>query len=79
MLNSTRFDPTLERAIVFAVGNTLVCDMLDEAKRLSWSGDRFKGKILNACFNFFWQGALHSYYHKSIYTNVLHCACSCDY
>nr|GLL33199.1 structural maintenance of chromosomes protein 1 [Ipomoea trifida] len=38
----TRFEPTLERAIVFAVGNTLVCDTLDEAKRLSWSGDRFK-------------------------------------
>nr|GMD26933.1 structural maintenance of chromosomes protein 1 [Ipomoea batatas] len=38
----TRFDPILERAIVFAVGNTLVCDSLDEAKRLSWSGDRFK-------------------------------------
>ncbi|KAI8523049.1 hypothetical protein RHMOL_Rhmol13G0044200 [Rhododendron molle] len=32
----------LEKAILFAVGNTLVCDDLDEAKALSWSGERFK-------------------------------------
>ncbi|XP_031403402.1 structural maintenance of chromosomes protein 1 [Punica granatum] len=37
-----QFDPALERAILFAVGNTLVCDNLDEAKVLSWSGERFK-------------------------------------
>ncbi|KAG9151144.1 hypothetical protein Leryth_002716 [Lithospermum erythrorhizon] len=37
-----QFDPALERAILFAVGNTLVCDDLNEAKRLSWSGERFK-------------------------------------
>ncbi|GAV83648.1 SMC_N domain-containing protein/SMC_hinge domain-containing protein [Cephalotus follicularis] len=36
------FDPALEKAVLFAVGNTLVCDDLDEAKRLSWSGERFK-------------------------------------
>ncbi|KAK4795735.1 hypothetical protein SAY86_028061 [Trapa natans] len=30
------------RAILFAVGNTLVCDNLEEAKVLSWSGERFK-------------------------------------
>lgn len=34
----------MEKAILFAVGNTLVCDDLDEAKALSWSGERFKGK-----------------------------------
>jgi len=34
----------LEKAILFAVGNTLVCDDLEEAKILSWSGERFKGK-----------------------------------
>ncbi|KAL0418640.1 UNVERIFIED_CONTAM: Structural maintenance of chromosomes protein 1 [Sesamum radiatum] len=37
-----RFDRVLEKAILFAVGNTLVCDDLDEAKHLSWSGQRFK-------------------------------------
>ncbi|KAF2286808.1 hypothetical protein GH714_030469 [Hevea brasiliensis] len=31
-----------DKAILFAVGNTLVCDDLDEAKVLSWSGERFK-------------------------------------
>lgn len=42
-LNNCTFDPVLEKAILFAVGNTLVCDDLDEAKVLSWSGERFKG------------------------------------
>ncbi|KAF7804635.1 structural maintenance of chromosomes protein 1 [Senna tora] len=37
-----KFDPALEKAILFAVGNTLVCDDLEEAKVLSWSGERFK-------------------------------------
>ncbi|KAJ6998130.1 hypothetical protein NC653_014351 [Populus alba x Populus x berolinensis] len=31
-----------EKAILFAVGNTLVCDELDEAKVLSWTGERFR-------------------------------------
>lgn len=37
-----QFDPALEKAILFSVGNTLVCDDLEEAKVLSWSGERFK-------------------------------------
>ncbi|KAG8387646.1 hypothetical protein BUALT_Bualt02G0043000 [Buddleja alternifolia] len=37
-----QFDPVLEKAILFAVGNTLVCDDLSEAKHLSWSGQGFK-------------------------------------
>ncbi|KAK6120032.1 hypothetical protein DH2020_046162 [Rehmannia glutinosa] len=37
-----QFDSVLEKAILFAVGNTLVCDDLNEAKHLSWSGQRFK-------------------------------------
>ncbi|KAL6994798.1 Structural maintenance of chromosomes protein 1 [Sarracenia purpurea var. burkii] len=51
-LQSVRIKPIVEKlrtlrgtaklAILFAVGNTLVCDGLDEAKALSWSGERFK-------------------------------------
>ncbi|XP_050205176.1 structural maintenance of chromosomes protein 1 [Mercurialis annua] len=37
-----QFEPVLEKAVLFSVGNTLVCDDLDEAKVLSWSGERFK-------------------------------------
>jgi len=37
------FDPALERAMLYAVGNTLVCDRLDEAKRLAWGHERHKG------------------------------------
>ncbi|KAI4301093.1 hypothetical protein L6164_034409 [Bauhinia variegata] len=40
--NTCKFDPALEKAILFAVGNTLVCDDLEEAKVLSWTGERFK-------------------------------------
>ncbi|GFP85426.1 structural maintenance of chromosomes protein 1 [Phtheirospermum japonicum] len=41
-LTVERFDSKLEKAILFAVANTLVCDDLNEAKHLSWSGQRFK-------------------------------------
>ncbi|CAN6476895.1 unnamed protein product [Victoria cruziana] len=37
-----QFDPFLEKAVLYAVGNTLVCDALEEAKILSWSGERYK-------------------------------------
>ncbi|CAM8933284.1 unnamed protein product [Rhodiola kirilowii] len=36
------FDRSLEKAVLYAVGNTLVCDDLDEAKALSWTGERHK-------------------------------------
>lgn len=36
------FAANLENAVLFAVGNTLVCDELNEAKRLSWTGERHK-------------------------------------
>ncbi|KAK9087404.1 hypothetical protein Syun_029798 [Stephania yunnanensis] len=36
------FDPALEKAILYAVANTLVCEHLEEAKVLSWSGERHK-------------------------------------
>lgn len=37
-----QFDRVLEKAVLFAVGNALVCDNLEEAKKLSWTGERFK-------------------------------------
>ncbi|XP_068664657.1 structural maintenance of chromosomes protein 1 isoform X2 [Aristolochia californica] len=37
-----QFDQSLEKAILYAVGNTLVCDELEEAKMLSWSRERHK-------------------------------------
>ncbi|KAJ8639255.1 hypothetical protein MRB53_015949 [Persea americana] len=37
-----QFDLALEKAVLYAVGNTLVCDSLEEAKILSWSGERYK-------------------------------------
>ncbi|XP_077250735.1 structural maintenance of chromosomes protein 1-like [Tasmannia lanceolata] len=37
-----QFDLALEKAILYAVGNALVCDGLEEAKILSWSGERYK-------------------------------------
>lgn len=52
-LNHHRFDPALEKAILFAVANTLVCDDLEEAKVLSWSGERFKGELMFIYFIFF--------------------------
>ncbi|KAL4571973.1 hypothetical protein LXL04_018741 [Taraxacum kok-saghyz] len=42
LLNNQTFDQILDKAILFAVGNTLVCDDLDEAKHLSWTGERYK-------------------------------------
>ncbi|XP_050251634.1 structural maintenance of chromosomes protein 1-like isoform X3 [Quercus robur] len=41
-----QFNPVLEKAILFAVGNTLVCDDLDEAKVLCWSGERFRESVV---------------------------------
>ncbi|RWR83973.1 structural maintenance of chromosomes protein 1 [Cinnamomum micranthum f. kanehirae] len=36
------FHGSLEKAVIYAVGNTLVCESLEEAKILSWSGERYK-------------------------------------
>ncbi|GJN31482.1 hypothetical protein PR202_gb19887 [Eleusine coracana subsp. coracana] len=37
-----RFDRYLEKAVLYAAGNALVCDDIDEAKTLSWSGEGYK-------------------------------------
>jgi structural maintenance of chromosome 1 len=43
-----QFEPPLEKAVLYAVGNTLVCDTLEEARRLAFSGhERHKGMVLN--------------------------------
>jgi len=36
--------PYFERALLLAVGNTLVCERLDEAEVFAWDSDRDKGK-----------------------------------
>jgi len=55
----------LEKAVLYAVGNTLVCDKLDEAKALSWSGERYKGKgiylVLILRQDFFLFGSFYAY------------------
>ncbi|KAL2653551.1 hypothetical protein R1flu_021679 [Riccia fluitans] len=42
LLDCLTIDPALEKALVYAVGNTLVCDTLEEAKVLSWGQERHK-------------------------------------
>jgi structural maintenance of chromosome 1 len=42
VLDVIHVDQALERAVLYAVENTLLCDTLDEAKTLSWSGERYK-------------------------------------
>ncbi|KAI5069842.1 hypothetical protein GOP47_0016143 [Adiantum capillus-veneris] len=37
-----QFDSALEKAVLYAVGNTLVCDILEEAKSLAWGRERYK-------------------------------------
>lgn len=64
-LNYCKFDPPLEKAILFAVGNTLVCEDLEKAKLLSWSGERFKGNnaflTLFTCFVLCYSNTHHYY------------------
>ena len=50
-LNMSTFDPALEKAVLYAVGNTLVCDILEEAKSLAWGQERYKGVF--HCFHCF--------------------------
>ncbi|CAN1245015.1 Structural maintenance of chromosomes protein 1 [Linum grandiflorum] len=40
------FDPLLKKAILYAVGNTMVCDDLDEAKKLGWDGKGERIKVV---------------------------------
>ncbi|GBG59523.1 hypothetical protein CBR_g38546 [Chara braunii] len=42
VIDVIQFDPAYERAFIYACGNTLVCDGLDEAKRLGWGPERAK-------------------------------------
>jgi len=42
-LNHATFDPELEKAVLFAVGNTLVCDDLEEAKSNKWDDKKIEG------------------------------------
>ncbi|CAI0385767.1 unnamed protein product [Linum tenue] len=40
------YPSALEKAILFAVGNTMVCDDLDEAKKLGWEGKGERLKVV---------------------------------
>ncbi|KAF2568912.1 hypothetical protein F2Q68_00026371 [Brassica cretica] len=44
-LNHATFDPELEKAVLFAVGNTLVCDDLEEAKSNKWDDKKIEGLV----------------------------------
>ncbi|MED6186217.1 hypothetical protein PIB30_064726 [Stylosanthes scabra] len=46
-LSKFKFDPSFEKAVLFAVGNTIVCDDLEEAKVIAWSGERLKVMTLD--------------------------------
>jgi structural maintenance of chromosome 1 len=42
------FDPAVKKAVQYAVGNTLVCDTLDQARKLCFSGrERYKAVTLD--------------------------------
>lgn len=48
VIDVIQFDPSLQKAIQYAVGNTLVCETLEEARKLAFGGkDRYKGKKFN--------------------------------
>ncbi|MCO5548528.1 hypothetical protein L7F22_001988 [Adiantum nelumboides] len=40
--SNNTFDSALEKAVLYAVANTLVCDILEEAKSLAWGHERYK-------------------------------------
>ncbi|GJP54722.1 hypothetical protein CLOM_g13772 [Closterium sp. NIES-68] len=42
VLDVIQYDPSVEVAMVYAVGNTLVCDTLDEARSVAWGAERHK-------------------------------------
>jgi hypothetical protein len=44
IIDVIQYDPSLEKAFLFACGQTLVCDDVDETKRLAYSADRHKGE-----------------------------------
>lgn len=44
ILDVLQYDASLEKAFLFACGQTLVCDTVEETKKLAYNSERHKGK-----------------------------------
>jgi structural maintenance of chromosome 1 len=51
VLDLIQYDPSLQKAVLYAVGHCLCCETLEEAKKLAFSGrERYKGHNFSFAF-----------------------------
>ena len=48
VLDVIQFEEAVQVAMAYALGGTLVCDSMDEARALAWGHDRHKGELLGS-------------------------------